>query len=118
MINVLEKDGATIISIEKATAKEYNLIAQARDLRREYEKSNEKAKMFAHFKCNQGKKTLYEEEKEIGLALNLDEQPDRPEVSASTVKNAANKESTGNVPKELLGNLDDFVEILGLEDYR
>lgn len=117
MINVLEKDGATIISIEKATAKEYNLIAQAKVLRKEYEKSNDKAKMFAHFKCNQGKKTPYEEEKEIGQALNLGEQPDRPELSPSTVETATDEECDENAMKEFLESLDDYVEIIGLEGF-
>lgn len=50
MINIYEKDGAVIITIENATPKEKELIKEAYEIRKGTSKAGG---VFAKFKCNQ-----------------------------------------------------------------
>lgn len=78
MISILEKDEAVIITVENPSAKEKELIRQAKALN----SNDSTASVFSKFKCN---------------------------------KNKAECKASGTVPKDF-GNLDDFEEILSIED--
>lgn len=56
MINILEKDGATIITIENPTAEEKRLISRAKNVRDNAENGNSELNdIWKKFRCNQKK---------------------------------------------------------------
>lgn len=78
MINILEKDDAVIITVENPSARENELIRQAKALN----SNDNTASVFSKFKCN---------------------------------KNKTECKTSGNISSDF-GNLDDFEEILSIED--
>lgn len=86
MINILEKDGAVIITIEEPSGREKELIRQAKSIK---DSARDISGIFGKFKCNKGK--------------------------TPTVSDTSAIDNHNSRPPEL-DSLDGFVEIIGAED--